>query len=410
MAASREAGSREAELAARLEALDVGALASALVQIPSHPGVERQEERVAEALAAWLAAQGVAAELDPVKPGRPNLSARVCGPAPGRRLLLCGHTDTVPLNADAVGVGFSGEIRDGRLHGRGAVDMKGAVAAMAVALVALDGLLPAGEVALAAVVDEEMESIGAEHLVRGGLAADGAVVGEPTGNRVAIAHKGLEWLDVRFVGKAAHGGTPRHGVNAIVAAALFVARVETSLQPRLAARSHPLLGPPTLNFGRIRGGDQPSTVAASCLLSADRRTVPGESLEQVVAELEAILAEIEREMPGISTAVERNAAGMATLEHLPLETAPDHPLVVAALTARRRVLGDAGAPIAFPAWTDGALLARPGGVPTIVLGPGDLALAHAPAESVGISELEEAARLYAAIALDFCASGEEGLA
>ncbi len=395
------------KVAQRIAALDVGRLAAELVQIPSHPGIEHQEERVAEALAAWLGAQGVAAELDLAAPGRPNVLAGVSGTAVGRRLLLCGHTDTVPLNADRIGVGFSGEIRDGSLHGRGAVDMKGAVAAMAVALVALDGLLPAGEVALAAVVDEEMESIGAERLVRSGLAADGAVVGEPTGNFVAIAHKGLEWLDIRFLGRAAHGGTPKEGVNAIVAAARFVALVEATLQPSLAARVHPLLGPPTLNFGRIRGGDQPSTVAASCLLSADRRTVPGESLEQVVAELEAILAEVEREMPGISASVERNAAGMATMEHVPLETAADHPLVVAALAARQRLLGFAGPPVAFPAWTDGALLAGPGGVPTIVLGPGDLSRAHSPVESVEVAELEAAARLYAEIALDFCDPGRE---
>jgi len=387
---------------ARLADLDVAALAAELVRIPSHPGVPRQEERVVQALAAWLRARGVAATLDPAAPGRPNLIARVSGSAPGRRLILCGHTDTVPLNADGAGVGFSGAIRDGVLEGRGAVDMKGPVAAMAVALVALDGALPAGEVELAAVVDEEMESIGAERYVRAGLAADGAIVGEPTRNRVAVAHKGLEWLDFQFEGRAAHGGTPERGINAIVAAARFVARVERELQPRLAARAHPLLGAPTLNFGAIRGGDQPSTVAARCLLSADRRTVPGESFAQVIRELEELLAAVEGEMPGVRATVARNAAGMATMEHLPLEIPADHPLVVAALAARSRLLGESGEPVAFPAWTDGALLANPGGVPTVVLGPGDLALAHSPSESIEVAELEAAARLYAEIALDFC--------
>lgn len=389
-------------VAARLGDLDVAGLAAELVRIPSHPGIPRQEEAVATALAAWLGARGVPSKLDVAAPGRPNLIARVSGGGAGRRLILCGHTDTVPLNGDGSGVGFSGTIRAGRLEGRGAVDMKGPLAAMAVALVALDGVLPAGEVELAAVVDEEMESIGAERYVRAGLAADGAIVGEPTRNRVAIAHKGLEWLDVRFSGRAAHGGTPEKGVNAIVAAARFVARVESELKPRLAARAHPLLGPPTFNFGAIRGGDQPSTVAASCLLSADRRTVPGESFADVIGEIDALLREVEREMPGIRASVHRNAAGMATMEHLPLEIAIDHPLVAASLAARERVLGAADEPVAFPAWTDGALLARPGGVPTLVLGPGELALAHSPVEAVEVAELESAARLYAEIALDFC--------
>jgi acetylornithine deacetylase/succinyl-diaminopimelate desuccinylase len=389
-------------VAARLADLDVVGLAAELVRIPSHPGLPRQEEAVATALAAWLGAHGVPSKLDPAAPGRPNLIARVSGGGAGRRLILCGHTDTVPLNGDGAGVGFSGAIRAGRLEGRGAVDMKGAIAAMAAALVALDGVLPAGAVELAAVVDEEMESIGAERYVRSGLAADGAIVGEPTRNRVAVAHKGLEWLDLRFEGRAAHGGTPEQGINAIVAAARFVARVESELQPRLAARAHPLLGPPTLNFGAIRGGDQPSTVAASCLLSADRRTVPGESYEKVIGELEELLRAVERELPGLRATVSRNAAGMATMEHLPLEIAADHPLVVAALTARRRQYGEVDGPVAFPAWTDGALLARPGGVPTLVLGPGELSLAHSPVEAVAVAELEAAAQLYGEIALDFC--------
>ncbi len=393
-------------IAVRLAELDVAALAAELVRRPSHPGLPRQEEAVARALAAWLGSRGVASDLDEAAPGRPNLIARVAGARPGRRLLLCGHTDTVPLNAGRAGDGFSGEIRNGRLFGRGAVDMKGPLAAMACALVAAGGELPAGELILAAVVDEEMESLGAERLVRSSLAADGAIVGEPTGNRVALGHKGLEWLEIELEGRAAHGGTPERGVNAVVAAARFVARVEERLQPRLAARRHPLLGAPTLNFGTIGGGDQPSTVAARCRLTLDRRTVPGESYESVLGELAELLREVAEELPGISTRIGRMAGGMASMEHGPLVTAADHPLARAAFRARRRFEGEAGEPIAFPAWTDGALLATFGGLPTIVWGPGDLALAHAPEESIEIAELERAARLYAEAALLFCAGAE----
>ncbi|MDH3403772.1 MAG: M20/M25/M40 family metallo-hydrolase [Acidobacteriota bacterium] len=379
-------------------------LAAELVRIPSHPGLARQEEGVATALAAYLDRAGLAPVLEEVAPGRPNLLCALDGAAPGPHLLLCGHTDTVPLNAADPGVGFAGAVRDGRLTGRGAVDMKGALAAMAAALAALAeaGGLAAGRVTLAAVVDEEMESLGAEHLVRSGLTADGAVVGEPTGNRLCRGHKGLEWLEISFVGRAAHGGAPAAGVNAIDGAALFVQRVRSELAPRLAARAHPLLGPPTLNFGTVRGGDQPSTVAAACTLTADRRSLPGESYETMRAELEELLAAVRRELPGLGTSVRRLAGGMATLEHVALETPPGERVVACAAAARTRVCGAAGELGAFPAWTDGALLASAAGIPTIVMGPGDLALAHSPRESVAIEELTEAAALYARTALEFC--------
>lgn len=388
---------------ARVDGAAAVALAAELVRIPSHPGLERQEEGVARALARWLEVRGLAPRLDEAAPGRPNLLCTVRGARPGRHLILCGHTDTVPLNADGAGHGFSGEVVDGWLRGRGSVDMKGPLAAMAAALVALDGALPAGEVTLAAVADEEMESIGAEHLVRSGLVADGAVVGEPTGNRIALGHKGLEWLQVEFTGRAAHGGTPERGINAIVAAARFVALVEARLQPRLAARAHPRLGPPTLNFGTVQGGDQPSTVAARCRLALDRRTVPEETYERVIGELVDLLHEVEAAMPGLTSRLGRMPGGMATMAHVALDTPPDHPLAQAAAAARERVIGARDDFTSFPAWTDGALIAGFGHVPTIVLGPGDLALAHAPAEAIPVAELEAAARLFAALAVEFCA-------
>jgi len=409
---------------AAVDEAELVALAARLVRIPSHPGVPRQEEAVARALAEYLGRHGLGAELVEVEPGRPNLLCTLAGGGPGRRLLLCGHTDTVPLNAVDPGSGFSGEVRDGRLHGRGAVDMKGALAAMAAALVALrrSGALTAGDVTLAAVVDEEMAGLGAEHLVSAWVASgrgagavhsretpDGAIVGEPTGNRPCLGHKGLEWLEVEIHGRAAHGGTPQNGINAIAAAGRFVYLVETELVPLLAARGHPLLGPPTINFGTVRGGDQPSTVAASCTLALDRRLIPGESYESVVAELTGLLGRVEAATPGLVTAVRRLPGGAGALERRPFATAPDDPLARAVAGACRAVRAGDGISTepdfgAFPAWTNGGLLAGYAGIPTVILGPGDLALAHSPRESVPVAELVAAAQIYAATALAFCAA------
>ncbi len=379
-------------------------LLAELVRTPSHPGLPRQEEAVAEVLRRYFEQHGVACATAQVTAGRPNLFARVSGEAPGRRLLLCGHTDTVPLNQGDPGVGFSAAVHEGNLYGRGACDMKGALAAMAAALVGLQAVngLPAGEVLLAAVIDEEMESLGAEALVREGLRADGAIVGEPTSNRVALGHKGLEWLEVEFTGRAAHGGTPQAGINAIVAAARFVELVEQRLQPALAARQHPLLGQPTWNVGTVRGGDQPSTVAASCLLSGDRRSVPGETFDGMLAELEALLALVREQMPGLTTALRRVPGGMSTLEHLPSLIAADHPLAVATREAAHATGASRGDDIAFPAWTDAALLSNFAHIPCVVLGPGDLAHAHSPREFVPLAEVEQAALIYALTAQRFC--------
>lgn len=386
-----------------IERLSPVSLAAELVRIPSHPGIERQEEQVVLALGRFLGERDLGVQLEEVLPGRPNLMVSVQGERPGPHLLLCGHTDTVPLNSGDPGFGLSGEIRQGRLLGRGSVDMKGAIAAMATAVVALSRHLPAGRVSFSAVIDEEMESLGAEQLVDTSFRADGAVVGEPTSNRIALGHKGLEWLEVHFQGRSAHGGTPEMGINAVSAAGMFLALVENELKPRLLARRHPILGPPTLNFGTIRGGDQPSTVAATCLLTLDRRTVPGENFQSIVGELTDLLERIERAFPGLHTVVRRVQGGMGNLLHVALVTPPDSPLAMAAQVARRQVCGEVGELTTFPAWTDGALLSGYAGIPTLILGPGEISLAHSPRESVLVAEIDEAARIYAHLALAFCA-------
>lgn len=375
-----------------------------LVRIPSHPGVERQEERVARALAAYLRSHEIEVELQEVRPGRPNLGARLRGAGSGRRLLLCGHTDTVPPNALMSIDPFAAEERDGRLYGRGACDMKGALAAMAAAMKALARTRAplAGRVALAAVIDEEMESLGAEHLIRSGARADGCVVGEPTRNQVAIAHRGLEWLEIEFTGRATHAGSRERGVSAIAAAAHFVRLLEEDLRPRLLGRARPLMGAPSVSVGVIRGGDHPGTVPARCLVQLDRRWVSGETVEQIFAEIEELLGRVRSSMPGLSTALRRSPGGMATMVHGPLEAPPDHPLVASARAARREVCGRDEEPGAFPAWTDAALLWREAGIPCVIMGPGDLGLAHSAEESVPVDEVTQAAMQYAALALRFC--------
>ncbi|KPJ53289.1 MAG: hypothetical protein AMJ37_01610, partial [Dehalococcoidia bacterium DG_18] len=202
-----------------------------MVRAPSHPGIPRQEEAVVRELDAFLKTCDIETVITEVQEGRPNLIATLAGSQPGPHLLFCGHTDTVPPNVEGTTDPFAATIKEGRLYGRGTADMKGAVAAMAGALAGLkaSGELKAGKITLAAVADEEMESLGAESLILSGFKADASIVGEPTSNKIAVGHKGLEWLQVDFEGRAAHGGTPEAGINAISAAAHFIQLVENEL-------------------------------------------------------------------------------------------------------------------------------------------------------------------------------------
>jgi acetylornithine deacetylase/succinyl-diaminopimelate desuccinylase len=379
-------------------------LLRAMVRAPSHPGIPRQEEETAGVLAAYLRKHGVPCELHEVREGRPNLLATLSGRRPGRHLLLCGHMDTVPPNAGSTVDPFSARVENGRLIGRGAVDMKGALAAMAAALAEIheSGGLDAGRVTLAAVIDEELESLGAEALITSGFKADGAIVGEPSENRVAIGHKGLEWLEARFIGKAVHGSVREEGVDAIAAAAHFVSLVEGELIPAFERNPDPILGPSAINLGTIHGGQQPSMVAAECRVQVDRRWVTTETIEQVFAGLEHLLAKVRAVRPGLKTELARMPEGMATMLHGPLVIDPAHPLVRAAQHALAGAGRDDSLTV-FKAWTDGALISREAGIPTIIWGPGELKLAHSAEENIPVGDIFLAARLYAAAAREFIA-------
>jgi acetylornithine deacetylase/succinyl-diaminopimelate desuccinylase len=294
-------------------------------------------------------------------------------------------------------------VADGKLWGRGAVDMKGALACMMVALKLvrdLDVPLP-GDLLFAAVVGEEEQSEGTEHLIGHGPRADWAVVGEPTGLAIHAGHRGLEWLSFEFIGRAAHGGTPERGVNAIRMAARFIQRVEAELVPALVRRRHPLIGPAVMNWGVIRGGTQPSMVADRCVLQVDRRRLPAETLEQVWNEYQQILDALAVEDPDFDCQMSRMVENMATMDHGALEIALDHPLVTslqAVLAALGPLPGQPPRIGAFGGWTDGALLSNFGHTPAVVFGPGDLGVAHSRVEFVSVEELRLATLVYALLA------------
>jgi len=347
------------------------------------------EAEIARFVAGWLEQRGLEVELSDAEPGRPNVIARARGRGNGRTLLLNAHVDVVGV--DGMTDPFRPRVDGDRLYGRGAYDMKAGLAAIMVAAARAAGEDLAGDVIVAAVCDEEFASAGA-YAVAGSVTADAAIVTEPTGDEIsiAIAHKGFTWHRIVVHGRAAHGSKPQEGVDAIAHMGHVLVAVD-----RLAARlgdspGHPLLGPGSVHASIIEGGRELSTYPDSCRLQLERRTVPGESVEMVEAELSAILDDI------TEAGVPLQAELHTTLVREPFQVDRDEPIVQAALEA----LGPETPVIGVPFWADSAVFSA-AGIPTVIFGPGG-AGAHAAVEWVDLTQLDRCVAALMDVIRSFC--------
>lgn len=385
-------------------------LASALVKIPSCSSLNGSEKVMAEYIYRIFQKEGIQAELVEVCEGRPNVYAVLKGSGGGKSLMLTGHLDTVPAYGMENPLG--GEMKDGRLYGRGACDMKGALAAMIGTMLSVkrDCIQLKGDLYFTGVIDEEETGRGTEALVKNGPYSDGAIVGEPTSLRIGAGNKGLEWMEIRVIGKAVHGGAKEKGINAISKAAKLISRLETSYIPKLEQKRHPLLGVPTLNFGTIAGGDQPSSVPGQCIIRVDRRWVPEETLEEVYAGMQDIIDELKREDPQFDAEIRDMFENDDLLPHQPFSTDEADPLIVSTRNAMSRLEQESGLPAGsfqreltlFPAWTDAGFISNMTKASCIILGPGDLMVAHTMEESIALEEIHRAACLYKNIVMEYC--------
>ena len=304
-----------------------------------------------------------------------------------RTLLLNGHLDTVGVEG-MTHAPWQGAILNGRLYGRGATDMKAGVAAMCAAAARAAAMGIDGEVIVAAVADEEYQSIGTRALVESGIRADAAIVTEPTRLAVCPAHRGFAWLELVVHGTAAHGSRWDIGVDAITLAAMVIAEVERHQQEVLTRKSHPLLGRPSVHASLVSGGIGLSTYPDRCSVHFERRTIPGESPAHFVREVEEACARVRAERPELRVEVKPG------FSQLPNDTSADDPIVRALLAS----LSDGGRPASIAGlacWTDAALLSA-AGIPAVCFGPGDIALAHAAEEYVLVSDIEGAVQVMSA--------------
>ncbi len=356
------------------------------------------EAAVARSLARTLESVGLDVEVLEGRPGRPSVLATLPGTGGGRSLMLNGHEDTVGV-AGMPGP-FSAEIRGGRMYGRGAHDMKGSLAACVGAVKALvDGRVRLrGDLVVAAVADEEYGSLGTMEVIAR-RRVDAAIVAEPTNLAICLAHKGYAWIDVEVAGRAAHGSRFTEGIDANLRMGRYLARLEQLERSLRTGVSHPLVGPPSLHAALLRGGSGMSTYAERCLLTIERRVVPGETEADVLGPLRAIAAALHDEDPSFRASVR------TVFARNPWEVSPDASIVRTLGDAAEQVLGARPALVGDTPWMDAALLAE-AGVETVVMGPTG-AGEHSAEEWVELDSVVTLAEVLARTAIAYCGS-EQG--
>ena len=360
---------------------------------PAYPGGSSGEVALADYVEEYCRRLGLAVTRQPVLPGRDNILAELRVPGAQQTLLFEAHMDTVDLGTRGARA-LQPEVRDGRLYGRGSCDTKGSLAAM---LLAMEALQAAGErlrvnVMLLASVDEEHAFRGVTAFVDSSRPVHAAVVGEPTELRLVVAHKGCVRWRLSTTGRAAHSSRPEEGDNAIDQMAEVLQSLR-AFQARLRERRHPLVGSPTLSVGRIWGGTGVNIVPERCTIEIDRRLIPGEDAQGALAEVDAFLAECAADNPVLKIAREE-----PFVVDWPLET-PDDAAVVSAARAACANLNLPTQPTGVPYGTDASKLWALGGIPAIVLGPGSIAQAHTAEEYISLADVVAAAELYRRIAL-----------
>ena len=349
------------------------------------------EVEIGTYVADSLSSLGLRVKTYEIKPGRVNVVGTLSGSGSGRSLLLNAHMDTVGVEGMTIDP-FGAEIKDGRLYGRGAQDMKGSLAAMmgaAKALVDSDVEL-AGDLLITAVADEEHASIGTDHLVKH-VTADAAIVTEPTNLTLCRAHRGFIWYDIETFGKAAHGSRYQEGIDANIRMGRFLAQLDKLEQELRQRPPHPLVGPPSLHAARLQGGSEVSIYAAHCLLQIERRTCPGETEDQATSEIQKIIGRLSAEDPTFKASVK------AAFQRSPFEISEEAQIVKALEGVMTAHLGETPIHTGQSFWTDAAILAD-AGIETVLIGPTGAGL-HSEVEWVDIQSVLDLSEILAGTAM-----------
>jgi acetylornithine deacetylase len=361
---------------------------------PSISANGKGEAEIGTYVADALSTLGLTVSTQKIDTDRVNVVGVLNGNGNGRSLLLNAHMDTVGVKGMVIDP-FGAEIRDGHLYGRGALDMKGSLAAMLGAAKALvdSGVELAGDLLVTAVADEEYASLGTEHLVQQ-VTADAAIVTEPTDMTLCRAHRGFIWYDVETFGRAAHGSRYQEGIDANMRMGRFLAQLDKLEQELRHRPAHPLTGPPSLHAARIQGGSEVSIYADHCLLQIERRTIPGETEAQATAKLQEIADRLAVQDSTFKAKI------TPTFKREPFEIDTDATIVKVLEQAYATRLGHKPAHSGQTFWTDAALLVE-AGMETVLMGPSGYGL-HSAEEWVDLQSLVELAYILADTTVKFC--------
>jgi len=350
------------------------------------------ESKIAAFVASWLAAEGLAVQVVEPVPGRASVIGVLAGAGGGTSLMLNAHMDTV--GAGGMKDPFAPVVREGRVYGRGAYDMKGSLAAIMIAAREAKKLKLHGDVIVAAVADEEVASVGTAAVLKR-VEADAAIVTEPTEMRLCLAHKGFAWLEVETRGVAAHGSRPDLGVDAVGHMGRILTEV-LKLDRRLhAGRGHLLLGTGTIHASLIEGGQELSTYPARCVVKLERRTIPGEDGASALREIEEVISAARKEDPALE------ASARLLMERPPSQLGADSFVTEAVEKAATEELRRKPEVIGVAYWMDMAL-SNAVGIPTVAFGPSGEG-AHADVEWVDLASLETCVQVYLRTAELLCA-------
>jgi len=366
-------------------------IAQALIRIPSvNPNYDpssEAEKDVADWIKSWGHQHGFETIVQPVLEGRSNIILRIRNGADSPHLMFNGHMDTVAVSGMTVPP-FGGEISEQRLWGRGSADMKGPLACMLSTALELKKNPDSwhGTFTLACVVDEEYRFRGTLALMEQPDRYDFAVVGEPTELRVVRGCKGCMRFSLRAHGRTAHSSRPEQGSNAINAMALAILELNSFFQ-EFSKKQHNDFGPPTCSVGIIEGGSGVNIVPEFCTIQADVRLIPGQDGSELMRQIETTLRDRLKNVKGIEWRFE--PPGIIDPGY---EISPEHSLVKAAC----KVVGNAASEVVFYSCDASKIALK--GVPCIIFGPGDIALAHTATESIPVAALEEGTRTYLSLA------------
>jgi len=367
-------------------------LVQELVRIPSFSGDAQGLSQIAQVISGEMSRTGFSIQLIEAEEGLTNVIGKYQGSNNAPWILFNGHTDVVPVQKDEDWIvePFSAEIKDGRIYGRGACDMKGGLAAMLAAPKIVFSLFPEyrGNIILTATVDEEIGGFkGMKYIVEQGIKADMGIVCEPTDLKIVNVCKGLLWLKLRTKGKSAHGGMPEHGINAVYKMAKILNRLEGY---DFKQAPHDVLGKPTINIGRITGGARPNIVPDSCEAEIDIRYLPNQNHLKIVDELKELISDLKKKDRQIDAEIDiiryRSSA----------EISKEEKVIQTIMEAFGEVTGNYPEFRGMVTPADSEYLVN-AGIPSVMFGPGADQLAHTTNEWIAIDEILNAVKIYATI-------------